>query len=404
MSLEYKLLGTGAFGTVYSYRNPITLKTKAAKIIPLLDFPLDQAEYTEHLWAKADDENFIIFIPKDDPSDIFSFDFNDIECDNKIFGLWSSALSEYGALRLVCNYLEDPRSNIIPKLGNCSFYNYGLPKMDKKRFVLGEDDEFIIEDQRLVLHISMTGYEGETLQDKIFGFNEPLSGLTKYEFYKIIYQFAQGLEFLHELGIIHKDIKPANVLIEDGTDDLKIIDYGFCKYLNPNNPTTKDVFPHAQDFSSLLTRKESLELAGGTYGYISPEQLFKEQFTKVDFQKGIDPYQFATFFARLLIGKSPYGLNEFSNDNDNSVKKYTIELYNKVSRGHPHFLTEECSSSLGSKMIKEGWQKNLLGLTNDDPKRRSQHIGKMKEYAYIAMEEEKREKPITDVLNKIGVK
>ena len=185
---------------------------------------------------------------------------------------------------------------------------------------------------------------------------------------------------------------------------MKIIDFGFCKYLNPKNPSCKDVFPHTKEFEPLLTRKESLELTGGTYGYISPEQLFHDQFTRVDFQKGIDPYQFATFFARLLIGSSPYGLNEFSHDFNDTVQKYTIELYNKTSRGHPHFLTQVCASSLGSKEIKDGWQKILLGLTYVDPSKRQPYIREMKEYAYVAMEEEKREKPITDVLDKIGVK
>jgi hypothetical protein len=63
-----------------------------------------------------------------------------------------------------------------------------------------------------------------------------------------------------------------------------------------------------------------------------------------------------------------------------------------------------CASSLGSKEIKDGWQKILLGLTYVDPSKRQPYIREMKEYAYVAMEEEKREKPITDVLDKIGVK
>lgn len=53
------------------------------------------------------------------------------------------------------------------------------------------------------------------------------NGLTLEIIRGVSRQILEGLEFLHEKGIVHSDIKPENVLFSDGHDDkLKIIDFG----------------------------------------------------------------------------------------------------------------------------------------------------------------------------------
>ena len=50
---------------------------------------------------------------------------------------------------------------------------------------------------------------------------------------RFLVQLAEGLEFLHNLNIIHRDIKPQNVLLTDRSDQpvLKLADFGFAKVL-----------------------------------------------------------------------------------------------------------------------------------------------------------------------------
>ncbi len=54
------------------------------------------------------------------------------------------------------------------------------------------------------------------------------SKIKIYEKIKWAYQIANGLRFLHENDIIHCDLKPANILLDDNLN-AKIIDFGISK-------------------------------------------------------------------------------------------------------------------------------------------------------------------------------
>jgi casein kinase II subunit alpha len=46
-------------------------------------------------------------------------------------------------------------------------------------------------------------------------------------------KLLQGLSYCHSQGIIHRDIKPQNVLIDRERKELKIIDWGLAEYYLP---------------------------------------------------------------------------------------------------------------------------------------------------------------------------
>ena len=46
-----------------------------------------------------------------------------------------------------------------------------------------------------------------------------------------------GVQYLHEFGIVHRDLKLENIMMSDGTDNAtpKIVDFGLAKIIGPSN-------------------------------------------------------------------------------------------------------------------------------------------------------------------------
>lgn len=99
----------------------------------------------------------------------------------------------------------------------------------------------------------------------------------------IFLQVLEGIGFVHKFGIMHGDIKPSNILL-DQQGMAKVADFGL---------------------SSLLPHKEKGRgetLSGGTPSYMSPEQILNE---KVDFRSDI--YSLGVTFFYMLTGQSHSG-------------------------------------------------------------------------------------------------
>lgn len=73
---------------------------------------------------------------------------------------------------------------------------------------------------------------------------------------------ALGIESLHEMGILHRDIKSENILI-DSRENVRIIDFGLS-YLDPTDEPLRQGGEYAFDFL-------------GTQSYIAPEVLRNER-------------------------------------------------------------------------------------------------------------------------------
>src|SRR4051795_7509247 len=146
-------------------------------------------------------------------------------------------------------------------------------------YVVSVYDAGELEDGRPYLVMSFA--DQGTLADRL-----ELEGVTPAQALEVVRQVGAGLQALHERGVLHRDVKPANVLfrtVEDSsgrTVRAMVADLGLGKAL---------------DMSSRLT------MIAGTPSYVAPEQAQGEPL-----DPRADQYSLAALSSLLLSGRAPY--------------------------------------------------------------------------------------------------
>lgn len=105
-------------------------------------------------------------------------------------------------------------------------------------------------------------------------------------FLRLAISLTDTLEQLHRHHIIHKDIKPQNILFNPGTEEIKIADFGIATRLSYENQRASD-----------------LHMLTGTLAYMSPEQTGRMN-RVVDYRT--DFYSLGVTFYELLTGRLPF--------------------------------------------------------------------------------------------------
>ncbi len=127
-------------------------------------------------------------------------------------------------------------------------------------------------------YLVMQFIEGRPLSERI----RASGALRLEEILRIGAQTAAGLAAAHAQGLIHRDVKPGNILLENGVERVKITDFGLAR---------------AADDSS-LTREGYI---AGTPEYMSPEQARNEP---VD--QRADLFSFGCVLYEMATGISPF--------------------------------------------------------------------------------------------------
>jgi serine/threonine protein kinase len=141
--------------------------------------------------------------------------------------------------------------------------------------------------------LAMELIDGENLENRLAGSRLPLE-----ESLAIALQLAGAIEAAHEQGVVHRDLKPGNVLLTaDGS--VKVIDFGIAKSLDASGPplpaggaaVTGDGFTGTQHGRVL-----------GTAGYMSPEQA-----AGLPVDKRTDLWSFGVVLCEMLSGRRRAG-------------------------------------------------------------------------------------------------
>src|SRR5919107_29054 len=163
-------------------------------------------------------------------------------------------------------------------------------------------------------YIAMEYVPGGTLKEKIVG-EGPLG--TR-EAAALVAQVAEALGAAHERGMVHRDIKPQNVLLTD-KGDVKVADFGI-----------------ARAGSSVTISKTGTVM--GTAGYMSPEQALGKPATSKS-----DLYSLGVVLYEALTGELPFTADNpiaVSMKHVNEPLRPPVQLNPRIPRGMNAIVTK----------------------------------------------------------------
>ena len=133
-----------------------------------------------------------------------------------------------------------------------------------------------VENANNQLFLAMEFVKGGDLSQK------DLSGTSKTEFLKIVSELCEALDFAHNEGYVHRDIKPQNILFRvDGS--LVLSDFGIARSIEANDALTQ---------TGMMV---------GTPSYMSPEQARAQQISGHS-----DLYSVAVMLYEIMVGHPPF--------------------------------------------------------------------------------------------------
>lgn len=163
--------------------------------------------------------------------------------------------------------------------------------------------------------------QGKDLFDYIQFRNFKLSEMRVKE---LAYQIGIAIRYLHNFGIVHRDLKLENVMMSDNTDSSvpKLVDFGLAKLIGPN---------------------EKADEPFGTLGYVAPEVLRKEPYSF-----SCDLWSLGCIIYALLSGSLPF-------DHESQKETIKMTLENKLEFDLPCWdqISDECKDLLTKLLLKD---------------------------------------------------
>ncbi len=149
-------------------------------------------------------------------------------------------------------------------------------------------------------YFAMSLVRGQSLDRLLHERPGPADDLPRYLI--VFHQVAQAVAYAHAAGVIHRDLKPGNIMVGDfGT--VKVLDWGLAKLIagaaRPEDTGPPD--SAADGGAGHLTRQGTVF---GTPAYLPPEQATGD-FERVD--RRADVFGLGSILCEILTGHPPYG-------------------------------------------------------------------------------------------------
>ncbi|MDJ0718999.1 MAG: EAL domain-containing protein [Prochloraceae cyanobacterium] len=170
-------------------------------------------------------------------------------------------------------------------------HEYGILKnLNSKKIVKA----YALKREKRKLALILEDFGGESLENFI-----ATKQFKLQEFLQIGIQLSLILDELHQNKIIHKDIKPSNIIFNPATFEVKITDFGIATQLTKETISFKN---------NLWTSNNNSDLLEGTLAYISPEQTGRMN-RAIDYRS--DFYSLGVTFYQMLTGVLPFQVDDF---------------------------------------------------------------------------------------------
>jgi serine/threonine-protein kinase len=182
-------------------------------------------------------------------------------------------------------------------------------------FEMGEVDDFYFQVMQLIKGNDLNTIINDHLKHPIHSKRV----IPVEETIDIVIQVLDGLSYAHEEEVIHQDIKPANILMEERTKRPLISDFGIAK-------------------TAQMEHEKQLNVVYGSPLYLSPEQAAAKET-----DKRTDIYSVGVLLFKMLVGFLPYRKESLKN-----------LLFRKIKNPDTFFslLPSQASPSINSSLEK----------------------------------------------------
>ncbi len=202
-----------------------------------------------------------------------------------------------------------------------------------------------------LFYIVMPYAEGRTLKQIISG--QPLEILSALS---ITIQVADAIASAHARGIVHRDIKPNNIVVSDH-GQVKVLDFGLAKMLAPDGNT-----------SELDKSMTEIGVPYGTVGYGSPEQAAGE---RVDHRADI--FSLGVVLYEMVTGRQPFKgrnrieiLNAVINEEPDSINDVKPNAPRRLQAVLDHALAKKPRERYGTMSEMRDELKNIMRQISHD--------------------------------------
>jgi serine/threonine protein kinase len=207
-------------------------------------------------------------------------------------------------------------------------------------------------------YLVMEYIPGGTLKQKLSGKSMPWR-----EAVKTLVPIARALGYAHQQKIIHRDVKPSNILITDSGEPM-LSDFGIAK---------------------IVESEETLDLTGTGIGVGTPEYMSPEQAQGTSVDARADVYSLGVVFYEMVTGRKPYQADtpmavvwklaseplprprEFVRELPDSIEQFLVKALAKSSKDRFQDM-----SVFGTVLEKIALSESISSKTSWSPKARAQ--------------------------------